>query len=553
MAFETSTRMKKIVLFVTLLSTVLAACHDITGKKKKRAYLLPRNHRINKKNAYNNIFMDSMAVEQYFRQQKTDEDLANRIRNFYNVRNYEFAWMDRNGLTEQGMGFHSLYHCQPDSDKPDKILETRVDNLMSEDSPWVAPNDPGRIKTELMLTQKFLHYASAKVQQWPRHPETLIPSQKMTARQLADSILADKSSNNDEANPALAELKKQLKKYLQIAANGGWTQIPVEEKKYKKGTEDAVVVLLRKRLRATGELQENDSASAVFDEALDTAVRAFQASHGYTPTGVVTPGLLKEMNVPVQNRIQQLLLNMQRARWLPSFMKGKLILVNIPEFVLHVRENNNKVFDMPVIVGKEGHNTTMFYGDLNEIVFSPYWNLPSGIVRREILPAMEDNKDYLANHNMEIVGERNGVPVIRQLPGGSNALGKVKFLFPNSFNIYFHDTPSKELFNRDKRAYSHGCIRLSDPVKLAQYLLQGRPGWTAPKIDSAMNSSKERYVELKQPVPVIITYLTAWVDENGTLQLREDIYGHDDQLAKKLLVNPVLNKPQPDTLPAKKT
>src|SRR5689334_16141393 len=189
---------------------------------------------------------------------------------------------------------------------------------------------------------------------------------------------------------------------------------------------------------------------------------------------------------------------------------------------------------MDVVVGKEGHNTMMFNGDLNQVVFSPYWNVPENIVKKEILPEMDKDKNYLEKQNMEVTGEEEGTPVIRQLPGEKNALGKVKFLFPNSFNIYFHDTPAKSLFSKDKRAYSHGCIRLSEPERMAYYLLRNDPNWPQEKIDEAMNSGNEKFVKLKDPVPVFITYYTAWVDEHGALNFREDIYDHDQHLTTKM-------------------
>jgi len=221
-------------------------------------------------------------------------------------------------------------------------------------------------------------------------------------------------------------------------------------------------------------------------------------------------------------------------RWMPAEMSGNLILVNIPEFMLHVYENNKKAFDMVVVVGKEGHNTMMFNGDLNQVVFSPYWNVPPGIVEKEILPALARNPGYLESQNMEQVGNDGDLPSIRQRPGPGNSLGKVKFLFPNSFNIYFHDTPSKSLFDRDVRAFSHGCIRLSDPFKMAKYLLRNQPEWTDEKIQAAMNSGEEKFVKLQKAVPVVITYYTAWVDENGLLNFRNDIYKHDEKLMGKM-------------------
>src|SRR5436190_12916614 len=198
------------------------------------------------------------------------------------------------------------------------------------------------------------------------------------------------------------------------------------------------------------------------------------------------------MNVPVTKRLEQLLMNMDRMRWLANNPSGNLIVVNIPEFVLHVYEGKQKVFDINVVVGKEGHNTMMFNGDLNQVVFSPYWNVPPSIVSKEILPAIERNPNYLQGQNMEITGNEDGLPVIRQKPGAGNALGKVKFLFPNSFNIYFHDTPSKSWFEKDKRAYSHGCIRLQEREKMAKYVVGYQPEGTSERISAGRNSGAEK-------------------------------------------------------------
>ncbi len=221
-------------------------------------------------------------------------------------------------------------------------------------------------------------------------------------------------------------------------------------------------------------------------------------------------------------------------RWMPQEPAGKLMLVNIPEFTLHVYDGKSKVFDMAVVVGKEGHNTTTFSDKLTTIVFSPYWNIPESIVKNEVLPGIARNASYLESHNMEQYGGTDAAPLIRQKPGDDNSLGKVKFLFPNSFNIYFHDTPAKSLFSKDQRAYSHGCIRLAEPEKLAEYLLQDDSKWTPEKIDEAMNSGDEKYVSVGKPVPVFITYYTTWVDNDGLLNFRADIYGHDKEIANKM-------------------
>jgi len=201
-------------------------------------------------------------------------------------------------------------------------------------------------------------------------------------------------------------------------------------------------------------------------------------------------------------------------------------------------EGKNEAFKMDVVVGKEGHNTRIFTGNLSQVVFNPGWNVPESIVEKEILPEIEKDPAYLEKQDMEKIGEtEDGIPEIRQKPGPKNALGKIKFIFPNSFDIYFHDTPAKSLFKNNKRAFSHGCIRLSKPVELAEYLLKDQPGWNKAKIQEAMSSEEEKFVKLKDPVPVLISYYTAWVDENGKLNFREDIYDHDLELSKKMFTD----------------
>jgi L,D-transpeptidase YcbB len=184
---------------------------------------------------------------------------------------------------------------------------------------------------------------------------------------------------------------------------------------------------------------------------------------------------------------------------------------------------------MVVVVGKVGNNTMMFNGDLSSLHFSPYWNVPQSIIKNEIMPAIARNPNYLAAKNMERVGSG-----IRQKPGPGNALGKVKFIFPNSFNMYFHDTPSKSFFKLDKRAFSHGCIRLSEPQKMAEWLLRNDPDWNTEKIVSAMNQTTEKIVKLKQAIPVFIIYYTTWVDGKGMLNFRDDVYSHDKILIQKM-------------------
>jgi L,D-transpeptidase YcbB len=243
--------------------------------------------------------------------------------------------------------------------------------------------------------------------------------------------------------------------------------------------------------------------------------------------------LIKTLNVPVEDRIRQMLLNLERMKWMPE-RPADFIVVNIPEYRFRVYEEGKEALAMDVVVGKAANRTVVFSDELKYVVFSPYWNIPRSIVRNEIYPAMQRSSSYLRRNNMETTGTSNGLPIVRQKPGRGNALGQVKFIFPNSYNIYFHDTPAKSLFSRDKRAFSHGCIRLHKPFELAKYLLQYADSWTDAAIKKAMSSSKEKWVTLKQTWPVFITYFTSWVNANGDVQFRDDVYGHDKKLESHL-------------------
>jgi murein L,D-transpeptidase YcbB/YkuD len=535
-----------------LIFSMLISCSDNNGKgsssekTEKEKKITKRDLSITPANAYNNLFFDSMVLVNYLAENKVDVSLVRRMTSFYNARNYQFAWFTDNGLTEQARGFWNMHNYQTtygkDSTLKNKALQKRMDNYVEEAEGFnVSPKDKNIINTELLLTQHFIIYSLNNIEDGyikRKEMERFIPIKRQDPLLLADSLITKKHKDNkyyEDVNNSYKLLKEKLKVYYDISQQGGWPLIPATVKKLKPGASSPEVVLLKKRLSLTGDMAAD--TTPLFTPALSAGISKFQTRFGYTPTGTLTDQQLKDMNVPVVDRIKQLLVNMGRMQWMIHEPKGKMIVVNIPEFILHVKDGAQKVFDMNVVVGKEGHNTMMFTGNLNQVVFSPYWNVPPSIVRKEILPAMERNPNYLAGNNMEEVGTDGDLPVIRQLPGEGNSLGKVKFLFPNSFNIYFHDTPAKSLFDKDKRAYSHGCIRLSDPTKMANYLLQDDPDWSPENIDAAMNSGTEKYVKLKNPVPVLITYYTAWVDENGLLHFADDIYDHDKAIIRKMFTN----------------
>ncbi|MFL5809392.1 MAG: L,D-transpeptidase family protein, partial [Flavisolibacter sp.] len=256
------------------------------------------------------------------------------------------------------------------------------------------------------------------------------------------------------------------------------------------------------------------------------AVMRLQKQFGHRVNGVVDALLIKELNVPLEQRIEQLQVNMNRYNALTQVPEGTWLVANIPEFKLHVYEGKQEVFEMDIVVGKESSKTVIFNDEIQYIVFSPSWNVPPGIIQNEMLPAMRSDPGYLRRNGYVQTGTENGLPVIKQLPGPNNSLGKVKFVFPNNHNIYFHDTPAKSLFQFQQRAFSHGCIRLSEPGKLAAYILRNTQ-WSEDRIQKAMDSGKEQFVSLQTPVAISITYFTAWVDETGLVHFRDDIYGLD--------------------------
>ena len=481
--------------------------------------------------AYNNMFIDSSAVNTYIRTNKLHNTEAEAIRRFYNMRNYQFAWFAPDGLTEQGRSFWNLF-TYGNKDNSIKELRAHMDSVVEKDTLNIAATDTTFRNTEVAITHRFVQYYGNSnnkglLQQLPI--SFLLPIRKADPKQLADTLLRYTASITDTSNKAFTSLKQQLAMYDSIVKKGGWATI-APAGNLRKGSSSPAIAAIKQRLIATGDYHASDT-SARYTDSLDIAVKSFQERHGFKPDGVISDSLVTVMNVPAEQRLQQILVNMNRVAWLPPQVKDHYVAVNIPEFMLHVHKGDSIPVSMAVVVGKEGTNTMMFTGNLNEVVFSPAWNIPESIVQGEILPAMQKDPNYLKKKNMEMVKDNDSIPQIKQLPGPGNALGKVKFLFPNAYDIYLHDTEAKGLFNKDKRAFSHGCIRLEDAEKMTRYVLQDQSEWNAGKIKQAMNSRKEQHVQVKQPLPVMITYLTTWVDNDGKMHFRDDIYLHDKRTA----------------------
>ncbi len=481
--------------------------------------------------AQTKIKFDSAIIKSFLDSFPKFKAFQKDIVGFYKGRNYAYAWYDDKGMIEPANNLYNRILNISDEGIPDSVpYKTAFSALMEteEGSDKIAPT------VELMLTSQYLAYAKnvwvGLSEKQSLATEWLLPRKKISSQQLLDSLGSGKNFlDNSPTYRQYALLKEYLKKYNNLKVQGKLEPIKADKKLYKLADSSATVLAIRERLFQLGDLTKN-SGSTIFDDILTSAVKSFEQRLGFKEDGIVNAALINEMNYPVEKRIEQIMVNMERSRWLPIEPSGDYLAVNIPEYKLHVYENGSLAFDINVVVGKDQHKTVIFNGDMKYIVFSPYWNIPASILKNETLPAIKKNGNYLEQHNMEW---NNGN--VRQKPGPNNSLGLVKFLFPNSHSIYLHDTPAKSLFKENNRAFSHGCIRLAEPKRLAQYLLRNDKNWDDAKINAAMKKGTEQYVTLKTTIPVFIAYFTAWVDRQGKLNFRKDVYQRDSRLAQMIL------------------
>ncbi len=350
-------------------------------------------------------------------------------------------------------------------------------------------------------------------------------------------------------------LKKALAYYRNLEEQGGWPAIP-QGKVLKPGMQDDRIDLLVKRLTITGDLQQPVSRTAVYDDQLVAAVKHFQKRYNLEQDGIIGKATLAALNIPVQDHIRRIIINMERWRWLPHKLDGQRLLVNIAGFYLAGIQDEQLEITMPVIVGKVYHKTPVFTHTMRYIEFNPFWNIPNSIAENEIVPKMIKDPQHLAKERIRIFkGWQENAPEVspssidwltigkgirnyrlRQDPGPDNALGTIKFMFPNKYDVYMHDTPAHSLFKRNNRSFSHGCIRVSDPRRLALYLLaKDGEGWSKQRIDALIASGKRLIIPLKKPFPVHILYRTVLVDpRDNTIHFYDDIYGRDTLLARAL-------------------
>lgn len=367
-----------------------------------------------------------------------------------------------------------------------------------------------------------------------------------------------------ELSPPLAiygGLRRMLARYRVLAADPAVGALPLPGKALHPGEPYAGLGALQHRLVVLGDLPVDapvpDEAS-LYQGVVVEGVKRFQIRHGLQADGVLGAGTQAALNVPLCQRVRQIELALERLRWLPHFGEERFLLVNIPMFHVwgwdEIPPNGAPSFGTGVIVGRAlSTQTPVLIEQMRYIIFRPYWNVPSSIVRHEILPALERDPDYLERHDMEIVAGsgdnagqvavtagsvarlRQGALRVRQRPGPNNSLGLIKFVFPNDADVYMHGTPSPKLFSRPRRDFSHGCIRVEDPVALAEWVLKGDPAWTRDRILAAMNASQPWRVNLTRPIQVMLFYMTALVmPEDGTIRFADDIYRHDAKLERAL-------------------
>jgi L,D-transpeptidase YcbB len=363
-------------------------------------------------------------------------------------------------------------------------------------------------------------------------------------------------------------LRAALQRYRDIEARGGWRQIPAGPL-LRPGERDARVPLLRSRLSDAGDLASASAADAErYDETLAAAVKHYQERHGLDADGIIGPATLVELNTTVRQRIERLEVNLERWRWLPQRLGERHIVVNIPGFDVRVMEGEQMAMRMRAVVGRPYRMTPVFSDRMTYLVFSPTWIVPQRLAVEDILPQLRRNPAYLRTQGMTVlqrstmrprdpasidwnrVSATNFPYVLRQEPGPLNALGRVKFMFPNQFNVYLHDSPAQELFSAAARAFSSGCIRIERPLELAAYLLRDDAQWTRERIEIAGQQRTERTVRLRRPIPVHMLYWTAWAEPDGTIHFRPDIYDRDRGVLAALRADaPTPHRPPPPRLP----
>jgi murein L,D-transpeptidase YcbB/YkuD len=485
---------------------------------------------------------------------------------FYEARGFEPAWLgpdldDQLHALEAAIRRAAAHGLEPADYHLDELLGLRTLVLSGQASSMEM------VDLEVLASDAFMvlgsHLLNGRV-----NPETIDPEWLANRRNaFMDEVLAEALAS-DRIEGTLLELAPMQPRYRsmldaaqalrRVAADGGWPVV-ADGPRLELGVTDPRVAVLRDRLSASGDLAVGVAPEPeVFGEDVADAVQRFQARHGLDVDGVVGPASLAALNVPAEERVRQLEVNMERWRWLPADLGARHIEVNIAGFDVKVVENGRTALRHRAIVGREYRQTPMFSGTMTYLVLAPYWHVPPNIAAADKLPAIKADPGILAAQRFTVLDLGTNEPVdpatvdwqaltgaelnrryrLRQDPGPYNALGNVKFMFPNQHNVYLHDTPSRELFSRTARSFSSGCIRIENPLDLAEYLLADQEGWSRARIQEVIAGGVERTVRLTRGLPVHLLYWTAWAEEDGTLHFRNDLYGRDQRVWQALRASP---------------
>ena len=496
-------------------------------------------------------------------------DYSKHLQKFYELNGYSSWWTKENEPTPQARQMIALFQQAGQKGlSPDDYDGPRWSDRLATLKPIKdRPAEGDFLKFELALSVCAMRYISdlhiGKVN--PKRLAFAIDDE--SKKYDLGEFLKDRVVSASDVAGVLAEVEPQypgyrrtvqaLQKYIELAKQDDGELLPPVTKAINPGDSYPGVPRLARLLRLVGDLPADASIPAdqvKYEGALVDAVMNFQRRLGREPSGRIDAQTVADLNVPLSQRVRQMQLTLERWRWLPSAYQTAPIVTNIPEFRLRAYDRDFTIgLTMKVVVGKAlRHNTPVFTDAMEYAVFRPYWQVPRSIIRAELIPRIVRDPDYLSKREYEVVDSDQNVVVagtvssdvldqlragklsIRQKPGPKNALGLVKFIFPNSYNVYMHDTPATELFAKSRRDFSHGCIRLERPADLAAWVLRDNPGWNAERIRAAMNGSTTQQVNLAHPIPVLILYGTVIVLEDGVVHFYDDIYGHDAALEKVL-------------------
>lgn len=505
---------------------------------------------------YTNLTLDSQIVTSFLKVNPIENNISKEVVEFYTKRSNQLGWFNQSGMTCAAPNFQNQLQNYSQDFADNSLQNNTLDSLMKiyETDEKGFMSHIGQVeKLDLLLTITFFKYADKVYGGTTKKASDLewfIPRKKKDYQMVLDSLVSSALCEKlqEPLNQQYIRLKEKLRQYRIIQKKGGFPVIVMTKKMLSVGQKDSCLINVKQYLFLTEDLKTNDN-TIIFTDSLSQAVQLFQRRMGLKESGKIDKLTLNELNQKVDFWIKQMMINMERLRWIPETMEKSYLFINIPEYRLHVIENDKEVWNTNVVVGKTVTKTSIFKGNLSQIILNPYWGLPTSIVKNEILPKLKKNSNYLDHNNIEVFSGNTivdahrinwkkyaeNVPFnFRQKPGKNNSLGKMKFMFPNNYHIYLHDTPAKGLFGDTKRAFSHGCIRVENPKKLALYLLKNQPVWIEQKIDKVLATDTQTGINVKPKMPVYIAYFTAWVDENGQLNFRNDLYNLDSKLSKEV-------------------